>query len=149
MIRKTGLILGIGVLLILIGSYAVFSQEATPPQEPTVTEPAATSEPETQWIWGEVVSLDLQKNELVVKYLDYETDEEKEIAIAVDDKTTYENVKSLTEIVPKDTLSIDYIVSAEGKNIAKNISVEQPESEPETTSETAPETIPETAGPQQ
>jgi hypothetical protein len=74
-----------------------------------------------------VISIDGQKGELAVKYLDYETDQEKEIVIGTDDKTAYENARSLVDIKPKDTLSIDYVVNAEGKNIAKNISLEQPE----------------------
>jgi uncharacterized Zn finger protein len=61
----------------------------------------------------------------LVKYLDYDADQEKEMAINVDEKTIYENVKSIDEIKPQDTVSIDYIVSPEGKNIAKNISIEK------------------------
>jgi hypothetical protein len=49
------------------------------------------------------------------------------MTINVDDKTTYESIKSLDEIRPRDTLSIDYVVSADGKTIARNISVEKPE----------------------
>ncbi len=116
--QKIGLVLGIIFFLILIGATPLFSQEA------------AVTEPEAQWLWGEVISADIQKNELLVKCLDYETDQEKEVAIAVDDQTTYENIKALLEIKPQDTVSVDYIVNPEGKNIAKNISVEKPQAEP-------------------
>ncbi len=96
---------------------------------PTAIEPQETplvTGPEVQWLWGEVVSVDTTAKTMIVKYLDYETDTEKEITINVDDKTTYENAKSLDEIKTQDTLSIDY-VAVDGKDIAKNISVEKNE----------------------
>ncbi len=102
---------------------------ATVPEvtEPQKEEPALQpTETQVQWLWGEVVSLDAQNNVLAIKYLDYETDSEKQMSITVNDKTAFENVSSIDEIKPKDTVSIDYTVSPEGKNIAKNISVEKP-----------------------
>jgi hypothetical protein len=69
--------------------------------------------------------VDIEKKEILVRYQDYDTDEEKEMTIAVDDKTGFENVKSLAQIQAQDTLSIDYKVTANGKNTAKNISVEK------------------------
>ena len=112
--RKTGLILAITASLIFISANLIFSQEAQ-------------NNPDTQWVWGEVSTLDTQNKAILVKYFDYETDQEKEINIDIDDKTTYENIKSMDELKPKDTVSIDYIVSPDGKNIAKNISIEKPE----------------------
>lgn len=64
---------------------------------------------------------------MIIRYLDYETDTEKEISVGVDDKTTYENIKSLEEIKPQDAVSVDYIVNTDGKNIAKNINLEKNE----------------------
>ena len=81
-----------------------------------------------QWLWGEAVSVDIQKNEVVVRYQDYDTEQEKEMTVSADTKTTFENVRSLAEVQPKDTLSIDYKVLPDGKNIARNISVEKAES---------------------
>jgi hypothetical protein len=121
---KTGVILVITVSLIFISANLIFSQEPT--AQGTLT-PETQNEPETQWVWGEVVTLDTQNKAVTLKYLDYETDQEKEINIATDDKTAYDNIKSIDEIKPKDTLSIDYIVSPTGKNIARNISMERPE----------------------
>lgn len=127
--QKIGSVLGIITFLILIGATSLFSQEAVVPEEAALEKAIAETqmESETQWLWGEVISVDIQKNELLIKYLDYETDQEKEVTITVDDETTYENIKALLEIKPQDTVSVDYIVSPEGKNIAKNISVEKPE----------------------
>ncbi len=137
--RKMSLVLGIMFAFLLISTGIGFSEEQAqqnlPTQSTQVTQPAQpiqptkeiSSEPETQWIWGEVVSIDAATKNISVKYLDYETDTEKEINIAVDSKTTYENVKSVDEMKPQDTLSVDYIINPDGRNIAKNISVEKPE----------------------
>jgi hypothetical protein len=84
------------------------------------------NEPEVFWVWGEVAAVDLMKKSLTLKYLDYENDEEKEISISVDGKTSFEFVRSLDEIKAKSVVSIDYIVQ-DGLNIAKNISFERGE----------------------
>lgn len=126
--RKIYFILLVAAILILLNAGVSFSQEGTTPEQAQLA-----SEPEVQWLWGELISVDTPNKTVLVKYLDYETETEKEISITVDDKTTYENVKSIDEIKPQDTVSIDYIVNSEGKNLAKNISLEKPESqEPET-----------------
>jgi len=106
------------------------AQVSTTGQEVVVPQNTATvlppSESEIQWVWGEVVSVDPAAKSLTLKYLDYETDQEKEVTIGANEKTTFENVKTIDEIKAKDTLSIDYTV-ADGKNTAKNISLEKPE----------------------
>lgn len=116
----------IGLTLCLILALRLsFAQEEN---ASVVPEPQATAEgPEVQWLWGEVVSLDSLNKTLVVKILDYETETEKEISISTDDKTTYENIKSLDELKPQDTVSVDYAVTPDGMNLAKNITVEKPE----------------------
>jgi len=124
---KMKFVLGIALFFILINTCLVFSQELAT-DKPAAQE--SPSEADTQWIWGDVVSVDAATKKILVKYLDYETENEKEINIEVDDKTTYENVKSVDEIKPLDTLSIDYIINPDDRNIAKNISVERPESVP-------------------
>lgn len=85
---------------------------------------AAPEESQMQWVWGEVVLADAPNKTITVKYLDYETDQEKEMPVSVDDKTVYDNLKSLDEVKPKDTLSIDYIVTPDNKFVARNISKE-------------------------
>ncbi|MFA5144713.1 MAG: hypothetical protein WC723_01715 [Candidatus Omnitrophota bacterium] len=106
------LILCIAVFLVFISTNLVFSQEGQ-------------DNPDTQWVWGEVSALDAQARTILVKYLDYETDQEKDINVSIADATTYENIKSLDELKLSDAVSIDYVVSPDGKNIAKNISVEK------------------------
>ena len=89
------------------------------------------AEPQTQWLWGEVVSLDVISHRILVKYLDYETDSEQDVSIYTETDTIYENVNTLEEINPGDTVSIDYVIAAEGKNIAQLISVEKLETQSE------------------
>ena len=93
---------------------------------------------ETQWVWGEVVSVDAASNQISVKYLDYETDEEKEMSLSIDPRATFENVSTLDELKSGDSVSIDYIINKDGKNVAKVISVEKPE---DTEIETKPEEL--------
>lgn len=84
-----------------------------------------TPESDIQWLWGEVSSVDPQKNEIGVKYLDYETDTEKEIKITTDDKTTYEGANAISDIKLSEIISVDYTFSPDGKHIAKYISIEK------------------------
>jgi hypothetical protein len=80
-----------------------------------------------QWVFGEVVYLDFANQEIIVRYQDYETEEQSEMTVKVNEKTIYENVSSFDKIMTYDTVSIDYIVDKESKNIAIKISVEKPE----------------------
>jgi hypothetical protein len=101
-------ILGLVVFFIFLIDSLLFSQE----------------EEKFQWIWGEVTNIDTAKKLINIKYLDYETDTEKEASFVIDEKTNFEGVNSLEEIKVKDTVSIDYIIEQD-KNIARNISVER------------------------
>jgi hypothetical protein len=129
-------ILGIFVFIMFItlATFVAFAEEAVvaaPAQHPNLSDSlvraSAQNEADTQWAWGEVTNLDSQAKTLTLKYFDYETDQEKELVLAVDEKTAYENIKSFDEIKVKDTLSIDYAAGPENKNVAKNISLERPD----------------------
>ncbi len=110
-----------------------FAQEptSTPQADPVAitAEQSVNSEgnSDLQWIWGSITNLDSQAKTFTVKYFDYETDQEKEIVLSVDEKTVFENLKSLDELKIEDTLSVDYLVGIDNKNIAKNVSLEKPE----------------------
>ena len=80
---------------------------------------------DVQWVLGEVVSVDPKDNLINVKYLDFEDSIEKDMSVGIGLGTTYENIKSLDEIKPQDSLSIDYTVTSDGKNLAKNISLDK------------------------
>lgn len=117
-----GLIAVIAVSFILVNAGLSFGQEQTkaaPAQE--------TEEPELQFLWGEVVNLDLANKTILVKNLDYETDQERETPILVDEKTVFENFKSIEGLKQNDTVSVDYIITPDGKNIARNISLDSVE----------------------
>jgi uncharacterized membrane protein len=138
MSKKNVFIILIGFFIFFLGTSFGFCQQQIAPSV------QAPEEPEVQWVWGEVVSVDPQNKIFSVKYLDYESDQEKEFAMNVNEETAYENIKSADEIKPKDAVSIDYIVTSEGKNMAKNISLEKPEVtaapvEPAAVATTAPE----------
>ncbi len=81
-----------------------------------------------QWAWGEVVKTDAQDNSVTVKYLDFESGQEKEISVFLDSATVLENFKALSELNPSDTLSVDYVKDKEGKGIAKILTLEKPAS---------------------
>jgi len=126
------------VSLMVTGAVVSFAEDGGV----TIAPAAPVVQPDMQWIWGEVVTVDPQNNKFTIKYLDYETDQEKELVVAVDGKTTFENIKSIAEIKPQDTLSLDYIVDG-ANNIAKNVSVEKPEalSQPSAAAATIPEDV--------
>jgi len=97
--------------------------------------PVFSQAPQTQWLWGEVSSVDLGNKTVSVKYLDYEQDQEKVMVLSVNESTVYENAKSLDEIKSQDAVSVDYSVSPDGKSVALKISLEKPENTPLPTSE--------------
>ena len=120
------------IIVMIAAAQIVLAQEvaATPTDSPVITanQPAGLQkESDMQWAWGEVTNLDNQAKTITLKYLDYETDQEKEMVLAVDEKTTFENIKDFNELKLKDTLSIDYLAGVDNKNIAKNISLEKPD----------------------
>lgn len=119
MLKRSVLFMVISLSLFL---GTIFAQQQGVSQKKTEMNPQET---EIQWLWGEVVSVDAQYKKLAVKYLDYETDTDKEISISVARDTTFENIKSIAEIKVQDNISIDYIPAADGSGIAKNISVER------------------------
>lgn len=106
--------------------------EVMPPAQPEVSNVAAEAPVpgQVQWVWGEIITIDTQNKAVTIKYPDYDTNQEKEMDIAVDAQTTYSNVNSFEELKPKDAVSVDYTVDAGGKATAKNISVEVMDSQP-------------------
>lgn len=124
------IILGVSISVLFVGNTLVFGQEET-------------SEPETQWVAGEVVSVDSVAKTVAIKYLDYETYEDKEMVISIGEGTTLENFNSLDELAQGKNVSTDYIVREDGTNLAVTISLEAQEGEavpevPEVTETAAP-----------
>lgn len=78
----------------------------------------------TQWVWGEVVSIDPAKKQVTVKYLDYETYDEAEMTLNTDTATVFDNLSGLTDIKPADYVTIDYS-KKDNSNLATLIVVEK------------------------
>ena len=130
-LKKVVVLSGLAIV-IMATTQIVFAEEAavTPVDSVAiVSNQQATSQKEgdMQWAWGEVTNLDNQAKTVTLKYLDYETDQEKELVLIVDEKTTFENIKDFNDLALKDTLSIDYTIGVDNNNIAKNISFEKPD----------------------
>ncbi len=132
------------VIVVMMVAHIVFAEEAITPIDQAVSassqQPALQKESETQWAWGEVTNLDNQAKVITLKRPDYETDQEKELILSVDEKTVFENIKDFNELKLKDTLSIDYMIGTDNQNIAKNISFEKPDT-------SSVPTLPEAAAP--
>jgi hypothetical protein len=129
--KKIAVLAGFVILIMIIPLITFAEDTITVPATSVVAsdqQAVAQNENDTQWAWGEVTNVDSQAKTFTLKYLDYETDQEKELVLNVDEKTAFENIKGLDEIKIKDTLSIDYLVGADNKNIAKNVSFEKPDS---------------------
>jgi hypothetical protein len=115
------------IILTVVCSWIFLNTGLALSQQTNTTQAPGTEDTEVQWLWGEVASIDAPNKALVVKYLDYDTDIEKQITIIADEKTVFENAKSIDEIKSQDTVSIDYIVGPDNRNIAEVISVEKVE----------------------
>ena len=90
---------------------------------------APANEKKTEWVWGEVVSVDPAGKQIVIKHLDYESYEEVQTTLIINEKTLFENVTDLTGIKAGDHITVDYNV--EGKNnIADLVVVEKGEAAP-------------------
>ncbi|MEW6009290.1 MAG: hypothetical protein AB1629_06630 [Candidatus Omnitrophota bacterium] len=78
-----------------------------------------------QWVWGEVTEVNLENSKIKIRYLDYETDAEREETFILDKDSEFENVSSAQEIKVSDSAGIDYYIDKEGKRIIKSISIEK------------------------
>lgn len=119
--KHLAFILFVAIICLVLGSSYVFAADVVS-ADPIA--PSGQQEGDTLWLWGEVSSVDAQNKTLIVKYIDYDTEQEKEATLVVDDKTIFENVSGLAEIQPKDTVSIDHLLMGQ-QDVARNISVEK------------------------
>lgn len=95
-----------------------------------VAVPAAASEKKTEWVWGEVVSVDPAAKQIVVKHLDYESYEEVQTVLLINEKTLFENVTDLTGIKAGDHITVDYNIDGKN-NTADLVVVEKGEAVPQ------------------
>jgi len=121
-------------------NHLVANVEAVP--IPETGEAAATMPTEeTKWIWAEVTAVDPANSKFTVKYLSYDSDEEKELTLITDANTKMENFKSLSEMTMGDNVSVDYISDASGKSTAKSISLQKSKPAATATEPAATETV--------
>lgn len=91
----------------------------------TTNEISQEAETNLQWVWGEVTEVDLEKNKIEVKYLDYETDAEREETFLINKDSEFENVSSVQDIKVSDSAGIDYYIDKDGQRIIESISIEK------------------------
>ncbi|MDP3041456.1 MAG: hypothetical protein Q8N62_01795 [Candidatus Omnitrophota bacterium] len=130
-LKKAVVLSGLAIGMMVTAQIVLAEEAAVAPTDSVVItsnqQAASQKENDTQWAWGEVTNLDNQAKTITLKHLDYETDQEKELVLVVDEKTVLENIKDFNELKLKDTLSVDYMLGADNKNIVKNISFEKPD----------------------
>ncbi|MDD5137063.1 MAG: hypothetical protein PHX20_05110 [Candidatus Omnitrophica bacterium] len=123
------LILGLAVSC----GYCQDDQAQAPAAETSVmpVPPAAekTVQPQEISIYGEVKAVNPAANSMTVQYYDYDSDEEKSIAITVDNNTKMENAASINDIKQGNWADVMYAVSA-GNNLARSVIVEKEEEAP-------------------
>jgi hypothetical protein len=83
----------------------------------------------SDWLWGEVVSVDTGANALTVKHLDYETADWVTKEVSVDDKTVFQGVSALADITAGANVTIEY-TEKDGRFVADVIEVAPKETEP-------------------
>lgn len=141
MINRCLLRIGWAIALILIFSFSAFSLDENEDEQDLQEERISTIDSEQEilqesevesiaeedigWVWGDVVFMDTEGRQFGVKYFDYESEADVEIALFVDEDTVFENVQGLSGIKVQDSLSVDYIIRDDDKNIARLISVEK------------------------
>ena len=73
--------------------------------------------------YGEVLSV--IKGQIIVREFDYETGEETDIVYYITADTILDSVESADQIKPSDLVDVEFTVSEDGKNIAKEILVDR------------------------
>ena len=101
---------------------------------------------------GEVVSVDPANKQIVIKHLDYESYEEVQTTLIINEKTLFENVTDLTGIKAGDHITVDYNIDGKN-NVADLVVVEKGEAAPggaakEKPAETSGENVNMTAAPE-
>jgi len=114
-------------VLSLVFGNAASAQEEMPARQ----EEQSINDEEIQWVSAQVVSIDAGSKNLLVEYLDFETNTEKKMTVTVDKNTFFEKVGSIEELKPRDNVLVDYIVDEAKNNIAKYICLEPDKEIPE------------------
>ncbi len=76
------------------------------------------------WVLGDVVDLDLEANRIIVSYIDYSTNQNKQVVIYINNETKYTNISSIKDLKINDVVAVDYKTTQSGEGIALNITAE-------------------------
>jgi len=123
-----------------------FCQQEPPiPIDENIISEIGSVDENISWVWGEVKNVDYISSKFNILYMDYQTDDEKELVLTVNQDTKLEGINDFNSLKAGDTVGIDYFSDADN-NIAKNISVEKLEepsevSSPEASSSIQPDEI--------
>lgn len=117
-------ILTIGILCFGYTAQGFCQQETSLPSDESVISEAGSLEENVSWVWGEIKNVDSLSSRFNILYMDYQTDDEKELVLTVNQDTKFEGAQDLNSLKAGDTVGVDYYSDGD-KNIAKNISVEK------------------------
>ena len=83
----------------------------------------AQDEDQFLYSYGEVLSV--AQDQIMVREFDYATGEEKDVVYYITADTILDSVESVDQIKPSDLVDVEFMVSEDGKNIAKEILVDK------------------------
>ena len=134
----TGLI--IGAICAGYGISGFCQQEAQVPINENIISEIGSVDENVSWVWGEIKNVDYSSSSFTILYMDYQTDDERELALTVNQDTKFEGISDFNSLKAGDTAGIDYVTGID-KNIAKNISVEKLEEPSEISSSGTPSSV--------
>ncbi len=79
----------------------------------------AQDEDQFLYSYGEVLSV--AQDQIMVREFDYATGEEKDVVYYITADTILDSVESVDQIKPSDLVDVEFMVSEDGKNIAREI----------------------------
>ena len=79
----------------------------------------AQEEDQFFYSYGEVLSV--AQDQIMVREFDYATGEEKDVVYYISADTILDSVESVDQIKPSDLVDVEFMVSEDGKNIAREI----------------------------
>ena len=83
---------------------------------------AAQDSEDLLYSYGEVLSV--TQDQVMVREFDYATGEEKDVVYYISASTTFDTVESADQVKPGDLIDVEFILSPDGRNIAKEIFVD-------------------------
>ena len=130
----------IGAMCVGYGVLGFCQQEVPVPIDENIISEIGLVDENISWVWGEVKNVDYISSKFSILYMDYQTDDEKELVLTVNQDTKFEGINDFNSLKVGDTVGIDYFFDA-NNNIAKNISVEKLEEPSEVSSPEASSSI--------